>query len=236
MKKYFIAIGLAVSALLLFGLYSHKQALHCQWYAQSAYVEVGKGLFVDPEISQVTKGTLLQQLHRGKSRVERTFGIMSSQPVIVISQDPKVLNHFAVSQHATTINSPLGQCIVIAIDGVNEDVFAHELVHSEFAHRIGKGYYSANLPVWFEEGVALTVDNREPFRRFNMKVSKATLNRVSQLSDQTEFKVALGSLENAQASKMLATQVLQRIHHKELYRRLERLAQGGDFNKTFATY
>lgn len=39
------------------------------------------------------------------------------------------------------------------------DVVAHEMAHAELAHRIG--YRRANqLPDWFEEGLALQVDER----------------------------------------------------------------------------
>ena len=59
-----------------------------------------------------------------------------------------------------TYQTPLGAYVIFGPDGIKSvDVIAHEIAHAELAKRLG--YKAVNkLPDWFDEGLALQVDNR----------------------------------------------------------------------------
>ena len=53
--------------------------------------------------------------------------------------------------------------IVISHEGLQTDIIAHELSHIELYSRIGFWKNSFSIPVWFQEGLAMQVDNRPDF-------------------------------------------------------------------------
>ena len=54
-------------------------------------------------------------------------------------------------------------CVFIGPKGRSVDVVAHELVHAEVFERVGPWARATQLPVWFDEGLAMQVDYREAY-------------------------------------------------------------------------
>ena len=52
---------------------------------------------------------------------------------------------------------------VIGPKGQNVDVIAHEIAHAEIRTRVGLLARDFRLPTWFDEGLAMQLDHREPF-------------------------------------------------------------------------
>lgn len=60
-----------------------------------------------------------------------------------------------------SLGSPWGESfLVLGPDGNNADVIAHELCHDELFARLGWWRVKRQIPVWFNEGLALMVDYR----------------------------------------------------------------------------
>lgn len=234
MKKYYIAIVLALSVMLFVSFYSQRSAIACMWHSQFKLEQVAGGVYVEPVMVPARVNAIKAMLRRGKARVERTFGIMSSQPKILVVSANSLVGRLTGPHHSTTITSPFGQIIVVDEKHISDDIFAHELVHAEIADRVGYFSHTDTVPAWFEEGVALMVDNREPFRRFNIKVSEDIFEDIQKLQSLEDFAGLDENLNNAQASKLMAAKILQRINRKDLYRRLDKLSDGGDFQQMFS--
>ena len=69
-------------------------------------------------------------------------------------------------------NMKLGSYVVISKEGVDLDIIAHEISHTELFERIGFWNREFKIPTWFDEGLAMQVDYRNYY-------SKDTLQKQS---------------------------------------------------------
>lgn len=102
--------------------------------------------------------SLIQASH---DRVQKLFGSVESKPWIVCLEEP-VLNRGILAGTAN-FSPGLPSVIILAREGINQDVMAHEWVHAELAERVGVVARTYRLPTWFDEGLAMQVDEREPY-------------------------------------------------------------------------
>jgi hypothetical protein len=230
--KIGLLLLLAVSTTA--GIYSQKHSIQCEFIVNSDFINAGDQVYFDPSFLEQDIINVKDSLRRGKIRVERTFGIMSSEPTIIVTNNEETARDYGANATGVTLTSPLGQCIVIGPNGQNTDVFAHELVHAELADRLG--YYTklTDLPTWFDEGLALSVDNREPYRRSNINLPNEDVEQVQQLFYADEFFANDSHTKNYQASKIAVSRILARMQPKGIYRRLEKMRYGNDFSVMFS--
>ncbi|MDZ7923630.1 MAG: hypothetical protein U5M23_06135 [Marinagarivorans sp.] len=78
-------------------------------------------------------------------------------------------------------------CIIIGPQGQNVDVIAHEWLHAEIQHRVGFFRFLKEIPVWFDEGAALTLDYREPFLPENIDLPVEDVTAVKKLKSGKSF-------------------------------------------------
>lgn len=72
----------------------------------------------------------------------------------------------------------MGYYVVIGPDGFNEDVIAHELLHSELRTRLKN---KDKVPEWFDEGLATVVDHRY------IRNEYLSLDHINDLSSRDAF-------------------------------------------------
>ncbi|MCJ8268969.1 MAG: hypothetical protein MJK04_06140 [Psychrosphaera sp.] len=222
-----------VTIIASFSAYSQKHAIKCQMIQEGQFINVAENLYVDLSFSKQAIEQIKQSLRAGKIRVERTYGITTSEPTIIVTNNVEIAESFGSNATASTISSPLGECIVVGPKGQNTDVFAHELVNAELSHRLGYYTHLTDMPAWFKEGLALSVDNREPYRRSNINLNNDDIRKVTELFYTDDFLAMDDSIKYYQASKIAVARVLAKTGPKSLYRRLERLRSGDSFSAMF---
>jgi hypothetical protein len=126
---------------------------------------------------------------------------MIAKPKVVIAANDIEASDFGSNPYGKALLTPLGQCIVFGPKGQNIDVIAHEYTHAEVHYRVGWLNHMLNVPVWFNEGVGLLVDFREPYLLDNIKLSFDQINSVK--SDGFDF-----SISSYKASKVLVEHLL----------------------------
>ncbi|WP_422381874.1 hypothetical protein [Marinicellulosiphila megalodicopiae] len=207
--------------LVLTGL-TQRHALACEFIEYSNYSEIAPNIFVSSSFNLDQKETLLSTITLGKSRVNTTFGKMISNPKVVITTNESEAADFGSNAYGKALLTPLGQCIVIGHKGQNIDVIAHEYTHAEVHHRVGWLNHFLNVPIWFNEGVALLVDYRNLYLLENIDLSLKDIESVK--NNRFDF-----SLASYQASRVL----VDSIDKSSLYGNLEKLKQGQDLNSVF---
>jgi len=153
--------GIATVIILLVFFYAATTAeFRCIFVDHFGFEKVGPNIFVQSDMSPVDVQILLSTIEKSKERVVNLFGAMESNTIIVVGTDSNELEKFGLpNKFGATRSSPFGPFVLIGINGLNEDVIAHELVHAEFFHRIG-WYRFHKVPMWFHEGLGTQVDNR----------------------------------------------------------------------------
>lgn len=213
---------------LLFGapLYFFKGPIACEMTGQLGYEEVHPRVFMatSAQIDSVD----LSFLALGSQRVVNTFGDTVASPTIIITATAQESNKFFSSETASSHFSPFNNCLVLGPKGQNADVFAHELVHSEIYARLGWLTQVLEMPRWFEEGVSLLVDLREPFLPENISLEQTEIEAVKSLFYGHQFYS-----ENAFTNYQAARLAVDSIDKDEFYINLERIKRGQDFDDVF---
>jgi hypothetical protein len=112
--------------------------------------------------------------------------------------------------------------------GQNVDVVAHELMHAEFFHRMGF-LKSVQLPIWFNEGVAMQVDYRPQY-----SLSPQDAQNTAYVRDLTTiWAFTKGDdqalTRNYASAKHEVASWLSKVGPTSLYSRLQRMRDGQSF-------
>lgn len=153
----------AVIILLVFFYVATSAEFRCIFVDHFGFKQVGPNIFVQNDMSPADVQIVLSTIEKSKQKVVKFFGTMESNPKIVLGTDSNELKKNGLpNKFGITRVSSVGTFVLIGENGLNEDVIAHELVHAEFANRIG-WYRFHKVPMWFHEGLATQVDNRPQY-------------------------------------------------------------------------
>ena len=223
MSKLKLSLLLFISFIIFLSGFSQRYALACELIEYSNYSKVAPNIFVSPSFNFSKTEELLSMIKLGKSRVNDTFGNMISNPKVVIVTNNNEAADFGSNAYGKALLTPLGQCIIFGPKGQNIDVIAHEYTHAEVHYRVGWLNHLLDVPIWFNEGVALLVDFRKPYLLENIDLSQEQINSVK----SSEFDFSINSYK---ASRVL----VDSIDKSKLYKNLDKLKQGQDINSVFA--
>src|SRR5690606_12175046 len=208
--------------LLLAGLASRRHALACDLLPSGGYRQLQPGVFAGSEVDQAQAARFQALVAAASGRIEGRYGTPASRPRLVLAGSIQAARRLGANDTASMHRSPWGSCIVIGPQGRNVDVIAHEWLHAEIQHRVGFWRTLRHIPVWFDEGAALTVDHRAPFLPSNIRRTGAEVRAVRQLATGREF-FAGDTHAHYQAAR-LAVEPL--IWPGRFYADLDRIASG----------
>ncbi|WP_057831325.1 c-type cytochrome [Colwellia sp. TT2012] len=124
MHKLKLALIAGVSFIILMGGISQRHIIECQLITPSGYLEIEPNIFFCPSINNIQSDELLSNINLAKSRINNTFGNMTSSPKVIITVTENEAVSFGSNPYGVTHLSVLGQCIVLGPEGQNIDVIA----------------------------------------------------------------------------------------------------------------
>lgn len=229
MHKFKAVLVVIFLLLLASGFTFQRHAIACEAIAFSNFEQVSANVFSSPSVANVQQ--VVKNISNGKERVNSTFGKMIAKPKIVLVGSKDEAAKFGANSTATAHNTPFGTCIVLGPNGQNVDVSAHELTHAEVSHRVGWFTHWLEIPVWFDEGVALIVDHREPFLVENIDLDPVKVQSVKRLKSGREFFGGGNTHENYLASRLAVAM----LEPSKLYAQLELVRIGDSFESVFTS-
>lgn len=207
-------------------LYFFKGAIACEIASPLGYKQVLPDVYIARDDSRNIEE--LEFLAYGAKRVSVTFGEITATPTMILTLDKNESDKFFASDTASSHFSPFNNCLVIGPKGQNVDVVAHELVHAEIYSRLGWLTQILKMPRWFEEGVSLMVDFREPFLPENISMSETEVEAVKELFYGYQFYD-----ENAFNNYRAARLAVNSVDKSQFYVNLERMKKGQSFDDVF---
>ena len=130
--------------------------------------------------------TQKQLLQEARDRIENKFGPLKSKPTVVFFNERDSFWPLTLNEYGSTSFLGYKTCVMIGPKGQNIDVTAHELMHAEIEHRVGYWRRWIELPIWFNEGLAMQVDHR---KRYNLPKGTET-SYVKKLNSISDFSVS----------------------------------------------
>lgn len=201
------------------------------------YVQIDDGVYAARDLPPEERRRALAALRDARGRIAETFGVPVARPLTIIAANDREAARFGLADDVpgTAFISPLRTEVVLNLAHFSIDVTAHELVHAEVAQRLGVWTRAVELPVWFDEGVAVQLDRRGPYLVDCGAVGEQRIREVRQLTSVRRFWHGdRGQIvRNYQAAKCAAAEVLERHPPRTLYASLARLTRGEHFDDVF---
>lgn len=193
------------------------------------YQQLNSAVFVAADISNERAETIKGLIDSASERISYVYGKPISTPRFLITADTELAAKWGANNTASMHRTPGRACIVIGPQGQNTDVMAHEWLHAEIQHRVGFLRFVTEIPVWFDEGAALTLDYREPFLAENINLADADIAAVKKLKSGRRF-FSHNIRQNYQAAR-IAVEPL--IRNEQFFNDLERISLGESFDNVF---
>ncbi|KEO75199.1 hypothetical protein EL17_05915 [Anditalea andensis] len=214
---------------MLTGAFFQRHSLACELLPFMGYEELNRNVFLASDVSSDRIDELTEMIDLAVKRLTETYGVPIATPRIVITSDVAVAAKWGSNETGAMHRMPWCSCIVLGPEGQNVDVIAHEMLHAELQRRVGLLKILNEVPVWFDEGAALTLDNREPFLPENIELSDEKILNVMTFDTHKAF--FSGKIrENYQSARMA---VIPLIRKESFYEDLDRIKSGKSFHAVF---
>lgn len=214
---------LVFSTVSLFGL------------AAYAYSNPGVAACVVSDGKQVPSAKQAQQLADARARIQSTFGGLESKPIVLFFDDPNTFWPFKPNEYGSTNFLGSKVCVIVGSKGQNIDVLSHELMHAEIADRVGYWRRFTELPVWFDEGLAMQVDYRTAYDLPSSESSKA--DDVKSLRTASDFFTANDATltKNYASAKTVVKKWVSDVGSSNVYSQLDRVRAGESFDSVISS-
>ncbi len=167
MKKLLKRTCFLIIVLLPLATFAHfmffPQETRCIFISFSNF-ERTKNLFY----SKTTNSEQLQKLLALQKAAETKFKLFWGENAIldykiIYCNNEKEYNKYGNYGTPAATQRKLGAFVVLSSDGLDEQIMAHEISHTILYNKIGWYKTIHKIPTWFEEGLAMQVDDRERY-------------------------------------------------------------------------
>lgn len=206
-----------------------RHALACEILPFSGMDKLQPNVYTTAEFSSEQVAALSEYVTAAVERIHTSYGATVANPRLLITGSVAMANKWGANETASMHRMPWRTCIVIGPEGQSVDVIAHEWLHAEIQTRAGLWNFLNQIPVWFDEGVALTVDFRAPFLPENIQLSEDEIMAVRELSSARDF--FSGDMRHHYQAARLTVDPL--IQPSSFFTQLDRIGQGEHFDTVF---
>jgi len=143
-------------------------------------------LYIRSGVDEVTRSELSKIIKQAEERVGVFWGEKKSNPKYIYCETEEDYKKFGVPfMTPAAAHMKLGSYVVISKNGIDLDIIAHEISHTELYERIGFYNREFKIPTWFDEGLAMQVDDRNYYSIDSLKVKS---NNFENLPNVTKMK------------------------------------------------
>lgn len=227
MFKYLLTIAL-VSCLSGCSTVRSTKLLIPSWFG---FTKITEGVYVDDQMPPTQRQEFLNTLNLSKQRVSTFFGsIEASSKVFACSTEECFVSHGGVTAKGKAFGDSM---LLLSPRGLNVTIAAHELTHIELHNRVGAFRSWREIPVWFDEGLAVLVS--EDSRYTEKAWLKATdngcnapkLENIGDLLGNGDWLLSYGTARREVGAWYL------HVGRAGLERLIMDVKNGSDFNSAF---
>ncbi len=195
MKKKYIK-RITVALVMIFGgiLLTHALVFPNETRSIGIFLydfESDGKIYYRPDVSNKKIERLQKLVKQAEERVADFWGEKTANPTIIFCDNESDYKKFGnpVGSPAVTFLKFQGY-IVISPEGVDLDILSHEISHVELYERIGFFNKMFDIPIWFDEGLAMQVDHRsyysiDTLQKLSDNFTK--LPKVTAMNSPSEF-------------------------------------------------
>lgn len=225
-----IALGLGLATLA----YSASGTTACALIEYTGLELLPDRILVEPGTSAREQDRLFDLISKARARIENTFGAPRAKPIVVFFQDTQFFWPLKLNAYGSTSFIGNRVCVMVGPKGQNLDVVAHELMHAELFERVGYVRRFTEVPVWFDEGIAMQVDFRPRYELPKGEPIDTTYVRQLETAHQFFQPNDQQLTKNYAAAKAEVAHWLSEADVQSLYQRFERIRTGERFDAALA--
>ena len=158
-----LLIALPIGFLLLY-----PQLLRCLRIQESSdfrlLTDGGSGVvYINRSTTVRQQAQLRDHVRTAHDRIRRFWGNQQGRAILIYCPRQDDYEQYCIGGEGAgcSLGTPWGASyLVLGPEGNNADVIAHELCHDELFARLGWWRVKRQIPVWFNEGLALMLDYR----------------------------------------------------------------------------
>lgn len=229
MRKTGIVIFIIVTSLGLIGGIFQRHALACDILPLMNYQRLNNEVFLVGDFAESQAQNISEHIESASERISHVYGRPISKPRFVITADKQSAASWGANETASMHRMPWRACVIIGPKGLSVDVIAHEWLHAEIQQRVGFFRFLKEIPVWFDEGAALTLDYRKPFLPENIDLQAENVTAVKNLKSGKSF-FSNNIRQNYQASRIAVEPLIRKDN---FFNDLQRIASGDSFENVF---
>ena len=155
-----------------FFLFPHL--FYCQTIRFSSFEKINDTLYASPHLPPEQRQPIYRAIAESRQRVAGLWGKTVGHATIILCSSPQEYEKYCHSREGAgcSLGTPWGSSyIVLNPYGLNVDVISHEMCHDELFSRLGWWKTTTQVPQWFNEGLALMLDQRfvestQPVQRY----------------------------------------------------------------------
>ncbi|MFK7775037.1 MAG: hypothetical protein AB8F94_23050 [Saprospiraceae bacterium] len=174
-------------------------------------------LYFRENIDLETKIQLQNLISQAETRVGEFWEEKITNPKFIYCEtDADYLKFGAPFMTPAAAVLKFGSYVVISKDGIDLDILAHEISHTELYSRIGFFNHLTNIPVWFSEGLAMQVDDRSYYSTDSLEVKSNHFQNLPEVKKMVSFnQFGFGSREEVQLNYATAKYEVGKWFSKE---------------------
>lgn len=234
-KKVCLVIGLILVVSSVIHAVTFPQETRCILIDFYDF-EQEDNLYYRANVDEVTISHLQNLIEDAETRVADFWGKQTVEPKFIYCDTDEDYLKFGVSVLTPACaNMKLGAYVVISNQGLDLDILAHEISHTELYNRIGFFNRLRKIPTWFDEGLAMQVDWRDYYSTDSLKTTTnfENLPEVTQMLHPRQF--GSGTREEVKLNYSTAKYIVEQWYSKEkLDRFLEHINNGSSFQEAYS--
>ncbi|WP_147300350.1 hypothetical protein [Dyadobacter luteus] len=156
------AVG-GIAMILLSAAFLYPQIFNCEIIRFSGFNQLRPDVFASPGLSTSSFKNVLRDVRKAEARIDSFYKGKVSRPAVIICTTPDEYKKYCSSTEGAgcSLGTPWGSSfIVLNLREMNVDVISHEMSHIELLARVGWWKTTMDVPQWYNEGVALMLDQR----------------------------------------------------------------------------
>ncbi|MEN0050480.1 MAG: DUF1570 domain-containing protein [Bacteroidota bacterium] len=234
-KKVLLIIGLILAVTSVIHAFAFPQETRCILIDFHDFEQKDK-LYYRANVEDATIIQLENLIEEAEARVADFWGEKTVKPKFIYCDTDEDYLKFGVPfLTPACANMKLGAYVVISSQGLDLDIIAHEISHTELYNRIGFFNRIRKIPTWFDEGLAMQVDWRNYYSTDSLKARTnfENLPAVTQMQNPRQF--GSGTIEKVQLNYSTSKHLIQQWYSKEkLDRFIDAINEGTSFEEAYS--
>ena len=165
-KRFFLFIPLSILAAGFFIYWSQRELCRCAFIDWADdFQRTDEKIYISKDTPDALRDSILVLIRESEARVCKFWEMekQARKPTLIYCFSERQLLQYSKQNTMITYKSPLGCFIVFGVGREKIDMISHEMMHAELLFRIGYLNNARNIPVWFDEGLAMQADYRNEY-------------------------------------------------------------------------